>query len=123
MSGSGLPTGTTTRRKVASFGAVRGASIRRACGLRTATGSYLASGSATSGFVVLGKCSLDSFPLFPLAAKPLKIFFRPILFQNPGPASLSLPQGRGALLCSTPRYEPPRPERDPEVENAHPKRP
>src|ERR1022692_4949075 len=123
MSGSGLPTGTTSRRNFASFGAVRGSTIRRTCGPRTAAGAFLATVSSASGFVVLGKCSLDSFPLFPFSGEAARIFFRPILFQNPGPASLSLPQGRGALLCSTPRYEPPRPERDPEVENAHPKRP
>src|ERR1017187_9445162 len=80
---SGLPTGTTSRRNLASFGVVRGTTIRRSSGPRAATGSGLASGTASSSFVVLGKCSLDSFSLFPLAAKPLEIFFRPILFQNP----------------------------------------
>src|ERR1017187_4995265 len=122
MSRSGLPTGTMTRRQLASFGAVRGTTFWRTCGLRAPSGTSLATGWTTWGFVVLGKCSLDSFSLFPLAAKPLE-FFSADPVSEPRPASLSLPQGRGALLCSTPRFEPLRPERDPEVENARPKRP
>src|ERR1022692_3761803 len=74
MSRSGLPTGTMTRRQLASFGAVRGTSIRRSCRPRSAPGACLASGSSTSGFVVLGKCSLDSFSADPVS--------------EPGPASL-----------------------------------
>src|ERR1035441_3979796 len=41
MSGSGLPTGTTTRRNLTSFGAVRETSFLRPGGPRTATGSVL----------------------------------------------------------------------------------
>src|ERR1019366_2546601 len=97
MSGSGLPTGTTTRRNPASFGAVRGATVRRPCGLRTAPGADLAPGSATSGFVVLAKCSLDSFPLFPLAAKPLE-FFSADPVSELGPASLFATTGPGGAF-------------------------
>src|ERR1017187_5019755 len=97
MSRSGLPTGTMTRRQLASFGAVRGTSIRRSCRPRSAPGACLASGSSTSGFVVLGKCSLDSFSLFPLAAKPLE-FFSADPVSEPGPASLFATTGPGGAF-------------------------
>src|ERR1039457_5506104 len=40
-----------------NFGAVRGTTIRRTCGPRAATGTSLATGTTTSGFVVLGMWS------------------------------------------------------------------
>src|ERR1017187_4344215 len=117
---SGLPTGPTSRRNFASFGAVREAAIRRSCGPRSATGTPLATGTTAAGFVVLGKCSLDSFFLFPLSGEAARIFFGRSCFRT-RPSFAFATTGPGALLCSTLRHEPPRPERDPEVENAHPK--
>jgi len=48
-----------------TFGAVRGTTIRRTCGPRAATGTNLATGTTTSGFVVLGMWSgrRESLPL------------------------------------------------------------
>src|ERR1022692_2020417 len=79
---SGLPTGPTSRRNFASFGAVRGAAIRRSCGPRSATGTPLATGTTAAGFVVLGKCSLDSFFLFPSSGEAARIFFGRACFRT-----------------------------------------
>jgi len=97
MSGSGLPTGTTTPSKPASFGAVRGATVRRTSGPRSATGADLASGTSASGSVVLGKCSLDSFFPFPFSGGAVRIFFGPPL---PTPAQLRFRYHRaGGRFC------------------------
>src|SRR5436309_7894549 len=66
------------RERTEWFGAVPGAMYRGSCVRRSATGTYLATGSAVSASVVRGKWFLDPFSLFPFPGpgrSPDRIFF------------------------------------------------